>query len=139
MLAISSSNMDFPKTLEINIKFNNKVTSKNYIFVLNIFFLSKILNLKEFPIVLIQYCHYKYWLVRIPCHRLLPQLKRFFLVYLIFCLFYCFRSVKVYSNSACFFFPWKKKNSPLNSSLHLISSFIQECVSCRKINPFAAT
>ena len=38
-----------------------------------------------------------------------------------------------------FAFPCEKNSSPLNSSLHLISSFIQECVSCRKINPFTVT
>ena len=40
-------------------------------------------------VVLIQHCHHKYWLTRIPCHQLVLQLKGFFLIYLICCLFVC--------------------------------------------------
>ena len=36
-------------------------------------------------------------------------------------------------------FPWEKKSSLLNSSLHLISLLIQECLSCRKISQFVVT
>ena len=77
----------FPKLLRLISNITLKWPPRTIFLFWISFTLSKMLHLKEFLVVLIQYWCYKYWLVQILRHQLLPQLKGFFLIYLIFCLF----------------------------------------------------